>query len=163
VGNRILSNSIFSNGETGIDLGGGTEDSFGVTANDPDDPDATAPASNNHRQNFPVITSAIKSSTSPFLTTISGSINSNPSQNYTIQCFVAAPDPSGHGEGQILVAQTTAATDANGDDSFSCVSPIPQAGQLVTATATNTSGTASGTAIGDTSEFSQNVGVVLGP
>jgi hypothetical protein len=43
VGNRILSNSIFSNGETGIDLGGGTEDSFGVTANDPDDPDATAP------------------------------------------------------------------------------------------------------------------------
>ncbi len=76
---------------------------------------------------------------------------------------MAAPDPSSHGEGQILVAQTTAATEANGDDSFSCVSPVPQAGQVVTATATNTSGTASGTAIGDTSEFSLNVGVVPGP
>jgi hypothetical protein len=77
---------------------------------------------------------------------------------------VAAPDPSGHGEGQIPAGQTTATTDANGDDtSFSCVSPVPQAGQLVTATATNTSGTASGTSIGDTSEFSLNFGVVPGP
>jgi hypothetical protein len=33
----------------------------------------------------------------------------------------------------------------------------------VTATATNTSGTASGTSIGDTSEFSRNVGVTLVP
>jgi hypothetical protein len=162
VGNRVLSNSIFSNGETSIDLGGGTEDPFEVTANDEDDPDATTPASNNHRQNFPVITSAIRSNTTNF-TTIQGTLNSNPAQNYTIQCFVAAPDPSGHGEGQILVAQTTAATDANGDGGFSCVSPVPQAGQAVTATATNTSGTASGTAIGDTSEFSLNVGVVPGP
>ena len=165
VGNSILSNSIFSNGETGIDLGGGTEDSFGVTANDTDDPDA--PSSNNHRQNFPVITSAIKSSTSPFITTITGTLNSNPSQTYTIQCFVAVPDPSGHGEGQILVGQDTIQTDTGGDadgtDSFSCVSPVPQLGQAVTATATNTSGTASGTAIGDTSEFSRNVGVIPGP
>ena len=156
VGNRILSNSIFSNGETGIDLGGGTEDSFGVTANDPDDPDATAPASNNHRQNFPVITSAIRSSTTNF-TTITGTLNSNPSQSFTVQCFVAAPDPSGHGEGQVPAgADTTVTTDSGGDGSFACVSSVPQAGQLVTATATNTSGTATGTAIGDTSEFSQN-------
>jgi hypothetical protein len=162
VGNSVLSNSIFSNGETGIDLGGGTEDAFEVTANDEDDPDATTPASNNHRQNFPVITSAIRSNTTNF-TTIQGTLNSNPAQNYTIQCFVAAPDPSGHGEGQILVAQTTATTDSGGDDSFACVSPVPQAGQVVTATATNTSGTASGTSIGDTSEFSENETVVLGP
>jgi hypothetical protein len=33
----------------------------------------------------------------------------------------------------------------------------------VSATATNTSGTASGTAIGDTSEFSANKGVVVVP
>jgi len=160
VGNRVLSNSIFSNGETGIDLGGGTEDSFEVTANDTDDPDA--PTSNNHRQNFPVITSATRSATTNF-TTITGTLNSNPNQTYTVQCFVAAPDPSGHGEGQIPVAQTTVQTDAGGDDSFTCVSPVPQAGQLVSATATNTSGTASGTSIGDTSEFSQNVGVTLVP
>jgi hypothetical protein len=163
VGNRILSNSIFSNGETSIDLGGGTEDSFGVTANDEDDPDATAPASNNHRQNFPVITSAIKFSTG--FTTISGTLNSNPGETFTVQCFVAAPDSSGHGEGQILVAQdTTVTTDSGGDDSFSCVTSFPVVvGQAVTATATNTSGTASGTSIGDSSEFSLNVGVVPGP
>jgi hypothetical protein len=158
VGNSILSNSIFSNGETGIDLGGGTEDEFEVTANDIDDPDA--PSSNNHRQNFPVITSATRSITTNF-TTIVGTLNSNPNQTYTIQCFVAAPDPSGHGEGQIPVAQDAdVETDSGGDGSFTCVSPVPQAGQAVTVTATNTEGTASGTSIGDTSEFSQNVGVV---
>ena len=160
VGNRILSNSISSNGETGIDLAGGTQDSFEVTANDDDDPDA--PSSNNHRQNFPIITSATRS-ISTNLTTIRGTLNSNPNQTYTIQCFVAAPDPSGHGEGQILVAQTTANTNANGNSpTFSCVSPIPLTGQTVTATATNTSGTGSGTSIGDTSEFSQNVVVAPG-
>jgi hypothetical protein len=161
VGNSVLSNSIHSNGETGIDLGGGTEDSFGVTANDTDDPDA--PSSNNHRQNFPDITSAVKDISTGF-TTITGRLNSNPSQDFTVQCFVAAPDPSGHGEGQIPVGQTTASTNDNGDDnSFSCLSPIPQGGQWVTATATNTSGTASGTSVGDTSEFSQNFEVTLVP
>ena len=80
------------------------------------------------------------------------------SQNYTIQCFVAvpAPDPSGHGEGLIPVGGANVTTNSGGDGSFSCVSPVPQAGQAVTATATNTSGTATGTAIGDTSEFSRN-------
>jgi hypothetical protein len=48
-------------------------------------------------------------------------------------------------------------TNANGDDnSFVCTSPVSQPGQTVTATATNT-------ASGNTSEFSQNVGVVPGP
>ena len=154
VGNSILSNSIFSNGETGIDLGGGLEDSFGVTANDDGDPDA--PNSNNRRQNFPVIATATRSNTTN-LTTISGALNSNPSQDYTIQCFVAAPDPSGHGEGQILVAQTTASTNAAGNVNFSCVTSFPLVvGQTVTATATNTT-------TDDTSEFSQNVGVIPGP
>jgi hypothetical protein len=153
-GNRILSNFIFSNTGLGIDF-------FpdGVTANDTDDPDTGA----NNLQNFPTITSAIRSNTTNF-TTISGTLNSNPSQNYTVQCFVAAPDPSGNGEGQIPAgADTTVTTDAGGDGSFACVSPVPQPGQAVTATATNTSGTATGTAIGDTSEFSLNVGVVPGP
>jgi hypothetical protein len=90
-GNSVLSNVIFSNGGTtattnlGIDLG-----TSGVTNNDTDDPDTGA----NNLQNFPVITSAIKSSSNPFLTTISGTLNSNPSQSFTIQCFVAVPDPS---------------------------------------------------------------------
>jgi CSLREA domain-containing protein len=145
-GNRVLSNSIFQNAGLGIDLG-----ATGVTANDTKDPDTGA----NDLQNIPVIASAIRFSTG--LTTISGTLNSNPNQNFTIQCFVAGPpDPSGHGEGLIPAGQTTAATNANGDGSFSCVSPIPQAGQAMTATATNT-------LTGDTSEFSQNVGVVAVP
>ena len=148
-GNRVLGNVIFSNTGLGIDLGAN-----GVTNNDTDDPDTGA----NNFQNFPVITSAIRSNTTRF-TTISGTLNSNPSRNdILIQCFVAAPDPSGHGEGQIPIAQATTSTNANGDGSFACVSPVPQAGQLVTATAT-----VRRQFVGDTSEFSENVGVVPGP
>jgi hypothetical protein len=144
LGNRVLSNSISANGELGIDLG--TE---GVTANDPDDPDCAS--NSNHCQNFPVITSAIKFSTG--FTIITGTLNSNPSQSFTIQCFVADGDPSGHGEGQIPVGQTTAVTNDDGDTSFTCpANPIPQVNQTVTVTATNT-------ATGDTSEFSENVRV----
>jgi hypothetical protein len=151
-GNRVLSNFIFSNTGLGIDLG-----TSGVTANDIEDDDADTGA--NNLQNFPFIATATRSNTTGF-TTISGTINSNPNQSFTIQCFVAAPDPSGHGEGQIPAGtDTTVTTEANGTGSFSCVSSVPQAGHLVTATATNTSGTATGTAIGDTSEFSQIVGV----
>ncbi|MDQ4042263.1 MAG: hypothetical protein M3118_00380, partial [Actinomycetota bacterium] len=78
---------------------------------------------------------------------------------FTVQCFVAIPDPSGHGEGQIPVAQdTTVTTDANGNGSFSCVTnfTVVPGQTVVTATATNT-------ATGDTSEFALNVGVVAGP
>ncbi|HEX2740851.1 MAG TPA: hypothetical protein VHM69_10405, partial [Rubrobacter sp.] len=150
-GNSVLSNFIFSNTGLGMNL-------FpdGVTANDTDDQDTGA----NNLQNFPVITSAIKSSTSPFFTIIRGTLNSNPNQTYTIQCFVAVPDPSGHGEGQIPVGADTIQTDAGGDadetDSFTCASPVPQLGQAVTVTATNST-------TGDTSEFSLNVGVTPGP
>ena len=48
--NVIFANSIFSNGELGIDLGGD-----GVTANDTDDVDAGA----NGLQNFPVLSNAV--------------------------------------------------------------------------------------------------------
>lgn len=92
-------------------------------------------------------------------TTISGTLNSNPSRNdFLIQCFVAVPDPSGHGEGQIPVDQTTASTNANGDGSFACVSPVPQPGQTVTATVT-----ARRQFVGDTSEFSLNRTVIPVP
>ncbi len=56
--------------------------------------------------------------------------------------------------------QTDAGGDASGTDGFSCSSKIPEAGDVVTATATNTSATpASGTSFGDTSVFSRNVRV----
>lgn len=157
VGNTILSNSTFSNSggaappdaALGIDLGPG-----GVTENDDDDPDA--PTSNNRRQNFPVITTAVRSSSNG-VTTIAGTLNSDPGQSYRIQCFVAAPDPSGNGEGASWLADADAQTDTNGNDSsWQCAPGVSlPPGTPVTATATNT-------ATGDTSEFSDNRVVVPG-
>jgi CSLREA domain-containing protein len=82
-GNHVLSNSIYNNDELGIDLIGGSENANGVTANDSNDTD-TGP---NNLQNFPVITSATRSN-STTLTTISGRLYSDPSQDYVIQCYL---------------------------------------------------------------------------
>lgn len=95
-------------------------------------------------------------------TTISGTLDSNPGQDFAIQCFLTDGAPaSGHGEGSLLLDTTTATTNANGDGSFSCVSSFPILGQIpgqtVSAAATNT-------ATGDTSEFSENeLATTLGP
>jgi hypothetical protein len=70
-------------------------------------------------------------------------------------------DLSGYGEDRIPGARTTATINANG--TFSCLSSVLQAGQVVSVTATNTSGTASGTSIGYTTEFARNVGVISVP
>ena len=56
--NRILNNSVYSNGGLGIDLVGGIESATGATANDPGDADTGA----NQLQNKPFITSASTSS-----------------------------------------------------------------------------------------------------
>jgi len=150
-GNAFLSNSIFSNGDLGIDLG-----SDGVTANDTDDPDTGA----NNLQNFPVIGSAIRSNTTG-ITTISGTLNSNPSLDFVVQCFLTDGAPaSDHGEGSVLLDTIVVTTDANGDGAFFCHSSLPTLGQVpeqtVSATATNILTT------GATSEFSLNVGVSAG-
>jgi hypothetical protein len=156
VGNHVLSNRIFDNGGLGIDLAGGTEDASGVTANDTDDPD-TGP---NNLQNFPVITSATKSSATS-TTTISGRLNSNPTQDFVIQCFLTsgAPAPA-HGEGSRLLDTVIASTNANGNTRFTCVSSLPLLGQVsgqtVSATATNI-------VTGDSSEFSNNKAITTGP
>ena len=152
-GNRVLSNQIFSNTGLGIDLG-----TSGVTPNDTDDPDTGA----NNLQNFPVVTSVIQSSSFLNPTRISGTLSSTPSQEFTIQCFVAPSeeaDPSGHGEGQGFMAEdTTVTTDPNGNATFECnfLFPQPLEGKEWSATATNE-------VTGDTSEFSANFTVSSGP
>jgi hypothetical protein len=141
---RILTNSISDNGGLGIDL---NDDS--TTPNDAGDTDDTLA---NHGQNFPVITSSTKNSATG-TTTITGQLNSNPNQTYTIQCFLteAGGDPSGHGEGKTMLSTTMTATDENGDSpTFSCISDVPAVGDRMSMTATNAT-------VGDTSEFSQDV------
>jgi hypothetical protein len=147
-GNRILSNSIFSNGGLGINLVGGTEDPKGVTANDPKDPDTGA----NRLQNYPVLTSAF---TQFNQTTIGGELNSTPStrkkkRTFIIQFFSSpAADPSGFGEGQTFLGQTVVKTNREGNAPFG-FAPAQKVseGQFITATATNK-------ARGDTSESSE--------
>lgn len=88
-GNSVISNSIFSNTGLGIDLF-----PYGVTVNDTDDPDAGA----NNLQNTPLITSATRDA-STGATTITGTLNSNPNQSYSIQRFgtESGGDPSNYG------------------------------------------------------------------
>jgi trimeric autotransporter adhesin len=132
MGVSILRNSIFSNGQLGIDL-----DVDGRTPNDLGDADTGA----NALQNFPVITSA---KTVSGKTTIKGKLNSRPNSGYLIQFF---SNPSGD-EGQKFIGQKSVTTDGSGNTSFTFTpSSVVKVGQTVTATATKDSN-------GNTSEFS---------
>lgn len=137
----IQGNSIFSNGGLGMDLGGGTQDAFGVTANDPGDGD-TGP---NGLQNYPVIASSVISAGN---FNITGTLNSTPNTTFQLEFFAgAAADPSGFGEGQSFLGSKTVTTDANGDVSFTATLPVAAGvGRVISATATDSAG--------NTSEFS---------
>ena len=133
----VSGNSIFSNGQLGIDLG-----NDGVTPNDAGDADTGA----NNLQNFPVLASAVSNGSS---ITIQGTLNSTASTTFRVEFFSnAACDSSGNGEGQVFLGATNVTTDAGGNASINVTLPIAVAnGQSVTATATNTT-------TNDTSEFS---------
>lgn len=178
--NRITRNSIFANGtvanksgaapsgQIGIDLlSAANSQTAGtapfVTANDANDADAGA----NGLLNFPLLVSARVVGPNLVLQGFS-----RPSAE--IELFVAAPDPSGFGEGQTYLislvegsgsdADATAGSDTSpavaGDTSaarFSFTFPLPAGvavGTVLTATAT---------AGGSTSEFSANVTVAAAP
>ncbi|MGZ5482374.1 MAG: beta strand repeat-containing protein [Pyrinomonadaceae bacterium] len=136
--NIIRGNSIFSNGTTsshlGIDLG-----TDGVTINDDDDPDTGA----NNLQNFPVVRTALAGTPNR----IRGTLNSVETKTYTIDLYAnTACDTSGNGEGKTYLGSTTADTGANGDALWSFSPTVLNAGEFITATATDSSG--------NTSEFS---------
>lgn len=133
--NTIRFNSIFSNGTLGIDLG-----DDGITPNDTGDGDAGL---FNDLQNFPVITSAQFGAGT---VTIQGTLSSAPSSTYIVQFFQnTACDPSGAGEGQTFLGETTITTAASGVGTFNVTFP-GVAGGFATATATDS--------LGNTSEFS---------
>ena len=103
-GNTVQSNSIFSNGALGIDLG-----IDGVTPNDAMDADTGA----NNLQNFPLLTSAV---TDGVGTVIQGTLNSTPNTTFTIRFSSSnGCDPSGNGEGLAPAGQTTVMSDGAGN------------------------------------------------
>ena len=139
-GNRILSNSIRTNGTTalhlGIDLG-----PDGTTPNDAGDADVGG----NNLQNFPLINSAVSNGAA---TNVNGSLNSTASTAFRVEFFSNATcDASGGGEGAQLLGSTDVTTDGNGNAAFNVALPNVAVGQVVTATATDPSGS--------TSEFSE--------
>lgn len=136
VGNRILTNSIFSTDGLGINFGNA---SVG-REQDNKDPDTGA----NNLQNYPIITSATSSGTA---TTITGTLNSKPRKTFTIQLF---SNPAGTDEGKTFLGQVNVRTNLKGKASFSFLGPAVDTGQLITATATGSGGT---------SEFSDEVAV----
>ncbi|MET0382596.1 MAG: hypothetical protein ABW032_04150, partial [Burkholderiaceae bacterium] len=139
-GNSILGNSIYANGDLGIELG-----RDGVTPNDAGDADTGA----NNLQNFPVITSVVRGAGT---TAVGGSFNSVASTSFLIQFFAnATADASGHGGGQRFLGSVTVTTDASGDATFNpTLSAAVARGEWISATATNQS-------TGDTSEFGLDV------
>lgn len=123
----ILSNSIFSNVNIGIDLGGD-----GVTPNDGNDGDTGS----NNLQNFPVLTFANSFGGS---TTIFFTLNSVAGITYRVEFFSSsACDGSGNGEGQTFIGFTNVITDGSGNATINVTLPVSVTpGSVVTATATD--------------------------
>lgn len=127
--NRVQSNLIVANIGLGIDNG-----TMGVTPNDPGDTDGF--------QNFPTLTSAIRTATT---TTIAGSLSSKPATQFTIQLFASPQcDNTGYGEGRYGISQFTIGTNASGSAAINVVLPfVVPAGMAVAGIATDPSGNTS--------------------
>ncbi len=148
-GNAILSNSIFSNGHLGIDLGVASGYDDGFTPNDSGDGDPGP----NGLQNFPELSSV---SSSNGTTTIEGTMDSTPSSIFVVQFFSSPEDdPSGHGEGKKYLGQQSVTTDPSGKGDISFTTQDVSAGGFVSATATAPNSS--------TSEFSNAVVVNAAP
>ncbi len=135
-GNAIVGNSIVANGDLGIDLAGGIEDSFGVTAN------------GTGVTNHPVVTAATEAAGT---VTIDFDLDA-PAGGYRVEVFTNASgfDPSGYGEGEAFQSAATINHTGSGVESFQIVyagSP----GDLIALTTTDE---AAGPLYGTTSEFS---------
>jgi len=149
VGNSIRGNAIFNNGNLGLNLVGGIEDGFGVTA---DHPGGAVPGPND-LQNYP----AISPLSYPGTTVIMGTLNSAAGRPYLIDLYWSAvADPSGHGEGQLYLGHANLSTDGAGNGTFAFTTTSNLAGGSFSATATDVT-------TGDTSEFSADASSTNGP
>lgn len=138
---RISGNAIYRNHGIGIDLVT-TLSAYGVTANDPLDPDTGG----NALQNFPQLQSAASSGVAVHAV---GSLQSEAATPYRLEFFASpACDSLGHGEGQVFIGFASVTTNAAGNAPFdlTMVAPVTP-GWVLTSTATNAN-------TGATSEFS---------
>jgi uncharacterized repeat protein (TIGR01451 family) len=135
----ILSNSIYANAGLGINMGSGPTPNHA--------PGTVGP---NDYQNYPTLAIAQSDGSE---TIIQGSLYESPNTSYLIQFFSSpTQDPSGHGQGKVLLGATTVTTDASGNGSFTKQVPSgTQVGEYISATATSPAD--------DTSEFSSDVAV----
>lgn len=136
VRNAIRGNSLFANGNLGIDLG-----MNGRTANDAaSDPD-TGP---NRLQNHPELTSAMAG---PASTRIVGTLTTAFNAPFVLDFYASgAADPTGFGEGRQYLGSSEVSTGPTGTAGFEVDLPARVTGRFITATATD--------AEGNTSEFS---------
>ncbi len=137
VNNTFRGNSIFANGDLGIDLGAN-----GVAANDPNDSDTGA----NGLQNFPVLSQAV--SNSPTEIQLAGTLASGANTTYVVDFYAnSGVELTGHGEGQFYLGSTNLTTDGSGQVQFALNLAAPLPGRYLAATATDPAG--------NTSEFSR--------
>lgn len=157
-GSVIVGNSIFLNGGLGINLIAANEAPNAVTPNDVDDADSGP----NGLQNFPIIT-GISRQNGSFV--VDGTLNTNPGSGqtafqttYAIDLYSNdAPDPSGFGEGQTLLASTIITANFRGEATFSIPVNSNISGKFLSATATSPPASASANV--GTSEFGPAVQV----
>ena len=132
-GDAILSNSIFANAGLGINFGSGPTPNHAPGTPGPNDD-----------QNYPVLALAQSDGST---TNINGTLSESPNTTYIIQFFAnPQPDPTGYGQGTVLLGSQNVQTDEKGTATFSTSLPPATAGQFVSATATDP--------MGNTSEFS---------
>ena len=145
----LVENRIHDNGELAVDLDiSNATHGDGVSANDLLDADAGP----NGGQNFPVLSQARREAAG---IVASINLNSTPSQSYRVRyCYVATPDPSGHGECDQPIAGVTQTVTTDASGNFSGTTPTLPATTLnfLTATAAPVSGS-----FENTSEFAQSV------
>jgi CSLREA domain-containing protein len=143
----IAANSIFGNNAGSFQAGLGIDlvapHGFGPNPNDPQDPDTGA----NALQNFPVLSSAVTTSTASW---IMGSLNSTPATAFALHFYSnAIADPTGYGEGETYLGTTNVTTDAAGNATFHWNGPAIVPGRFITSTATGPSGTSEFSLVND--------------
>lgn len=132
---RVQRNRIFSNAGLELDLAvtNGTDNGviYGVTDNDPDDPDPGP----NRLQNFPEIS---LNDVVAGVASIQVVLDSEASKTYTIDFYqTSSCDDSGHGGAEAWLGSEDVSTDANGDVTESFPISLALDGGFATATATH--------------------------